>query len=70
MGMELKVLRGNPTDEELAALIGVLTALPKEAEEDEGGRHRRAAWTNAGLRLRVRRAWRESAVPARKGMDR
>ncbi|THV43132.1 acyl-CoA carboxylase subunit epsilon [Glycomyces buryatensis] len=71
MSLELKVVRGNPTDEELAVLVGLITALPRE-EEENGGPHgrRRANWTNPGLRLRVRRTWRDSAVPARKGMDR
>ncbi|MCH7232025.1 acyl-CoA carboxylase subunit epsilon [Glycomyces sp. L485] len=69
--MELKVLHGNPTDEELAALVGVLTALPREEEESEtGGRGRAASWTDPGLRLRVRRSWRDTAVPARRGLDR
>lgn len=67
--MELKVLRGNPSDEELAALVGLITALPRAEEETEAP-GRRAAWSNPGLRLRVRRSWREAAVPARRGTDR
>ncbi|MEU6861140.1 acyl-CoA carboxylase subunit epsilon [Glycomyces sp. NPDC046736] len=67
--MELKVLRGNPSDEELAALVGLITALPRAEEETEVP-GRRAAWSNPGLRLRVRRSWREAAVPARRGTDR
>jgi hypothetical protein len=69
MSLELKVLRGNPTDEELAALVGLITALPRAEEESEAP-HRRAAWSNPGLQLRVRRSWRDTSVPARKGMDR
>ncbi|MEU6246180.1 acyl-CoA carboxylase subunit epsilon [Glycomyces sp. NPDC047010] len=69
MGLELKVLRGNPTDEELAALVGLITALPRPAEEDEAPA-RRAAWSNPGLKLRVRRSWRDTAVPARRGTER
>ncbi|GAB3219524.1 hypothetical protein GCM10027447_02590 [Glycomyces halotolerans] len=71
MSMELKVLRGNPTDEELAAIVGLVAALPREEEETEtNGRRRRAAWADPGLRLRVRRSWRDTAVPARRGLDR
>ncbi|GAB3649365.1 acyl-CoA carboxylase subunit epsilon [Glycomyces tarimensis] len=71
MSLELKVLRGNPTDEELAAIVGLVTALPREEEESEtAGRQRRASWADPGLRLRVRRSWRDTAVPARRGLDR
>lgn len=71
MSTALKVIRGNPTDEELAAIVGVIAALPREEVSDETGPSRnRAAWSNPGLRLRVRRSWREAAVPARRGMDR
>jgi len=71
MSLELKVVRGNPTDEELAALVGLITALPRPVEEETGGSTgRRAAWSNPGLQLRVRRSWRDTAVPARRGMDR
>ncbi|MCD0446522.1 acyl-CoA carboxylase subunit epsilon [Glycomyces sp. A-F 0318] len=69
MSLELKVLRGNPSDEELAALVGLITALPRAEEESEAP-PRRASWSNPGLRLRVRRSWRETAVPARRGTDR
>ncbi|MDN3239085.1 acyl-CoA carboxylase subunit epsilon [Glycomyces tritici] len=69
MSLELKVVRGNPTDEELAALVGLITALPRPVEESEAP-SRRAAWSNPGLQLRVRRSWRDTAVPARRGMDR
>lgn len=69
MGLELKVLRGNPGDEELAALVGLITALPRAEEESEAP-SRRASWSNPGLKLRVRRSWRDTAVPARRGMDR
>lgn len=69
MSLELKILRGNPTDEELAALVGLITALPRPVEESEAPR-RTASWSNPGLRLRVRRSWREASVPARRGMDR
>ncbi|GAA1686570.1 hypothetical protein GCM10009830_37570 [Glycomyces endophyticus] len=69
MGLELKVLRGNPTHEELAVLVGLITALPRPVEEDEAPR-RRAAWTDPGLKLRVRRSWRHTAVPARRGTER
>ena len=71
MSLELKILRGNPTDEELAALVGLITALPRPEEEESGGsQKRRAAWSNPGLKLRVRRTWRDTAVPARRGVDR
>jgi hypothetical protein len=69
MSLELKVLRGNPSDEELAALVGLITALPRAEEESEAPR-RRASWADPGLKLRVRRSWRDTAVPARRGMDR
>lgn len=71
MSLELKVLRGNPTDEELAALVGLITALPRPEEDENGGSPRsRAAWANPGLKLRVRRSWRDTAVPARRGLER
>ncbi|HLU27761.1 MAG TPA: acyl-CoA carboxylase subunit epsilon [Glycomyces sp.] len=66
----LRVLRGNPSDEELAALVGLIAALPREPEESETTARRRPAWTNPGLRLRVRRSWRETSVPARRGTER
>jgi hypothetical protein len=69
MSLELKIVRGNPSDEELAALVGLITALPRPEEESEAP-HRRAAWANPGLKLRVRRNWRDTSVPARRGMDR
>lgn len=69
MSLELKVLRGSPTDEELAVLVGLIAALPRPEEESEAP-GRRAAWANPGLKLRVRRSWRDTAVPARRGMDR
>ncbi|MQM26948.1 acyl-CoA carboxylase subunit epsilon [Glycomyces albidus] len=69
MSLELKVLRGNPTEEELAALVGLITALPRPVEESEPPQ-RRAAWSSPGLKLRVRRSWRDTAVPARRGLER
>ncbi|WP_157930831.1 acyl-CoA carboxylase subunit epsilon [Glycomyces xiaoerkulensis] len=68
----LRVIRGRPSDSELAAVVGAVLALPREEEPDEnGGRRRRAAsWADPGLRLRVRRSWRDTSVPARRGMDR
>ncbi|MEV3938993.1 acyl-CoA carboxylase subunit epsilon [Glycomyces sp. NPDC049804] len=65
----LRVLRGRPSPEELAALVGLITALPRPVEESEAPA-RKAAWSNPGLKLRVRRSWRDTAVPARRGMDR
>jgi hypothetical protein len=70
MSLELKILNGNPTAEELAALVGVLTALPREEEPTDDGMRRRASWADPGLRLRVRRSWRDTAVPSRRGMER
>jgi hypothetical protein len=69
-GAPLRVLRGNPSDEELAALVGLIAALPREPEESETTARRRPTWTNPGLRLRVRRSWRETSVPARRGTER
>ncbi len=69
-GAVLKVLRGNPSDEELAALVGLIAALPREPEESETAARRRPAWADPGLRLRVRRSWRDTAVPARRGTER
>ncbi|XVV03050.1 acyl-CoA carboxylase subunit epsilon [Actinosynnema sp. CA-248983] len=62
----LRVVRGNPTDEELAALTAVVTTLGTgQAEEDVP---RRSAWSDP-TRM-VRRplphgpgAWRSSALP-------
>lgn len=50
----LKVVRGNPTAEELATVIAVLGAATAEAEAQSGGRERRLAstWSRNASMLR------------------
>ncbi|QSB05929.1 acyl-CoA carboxylase subunit epsilon [Natronoglycomyces albus] len=67
----IRVVSGNPTPEELAATVAVLTSAQAQraaaaAAEAENGRARRTpAWSNPGLRLQVPRSWRDSALPMR-----
>ncbi|HZB51776.1 MAG TPA: acyl-CoA carboxylase subunit epsilon [Mycobacteriales bacterium] len=62
----LRVVRGEPTAEELAALVAVLTA---RAAAGRAGRPRlRSAWADPATRLRTPlapgpAAWRRSALP-------
>jgi hypothetical protein len=62
----LRVVRGEPTAEELAALVAVLAA---RAAAGAGGRPRpRSAWADPATRLRMPlrpgpAAWRRSALP-------
>ncbi|PZS39470.1 MAG: acetyl-CoA carboxylase biotin carboxyl carrier protein subunit [Pseudonocardiales bacterium] len=55
----LRIVRGEPSDEELAALITVLAALPNTAAEPPAPR---SAWADPAYRLRTpdlgRRQWR------------
>ena len=63
----LRVVRGEPTPEEIGALVAVLTARARPA----GGsapRERRSAWSDPARRLRRPLphgpgAWRASALP-------
>ena len=61
----LRVVRGQPTAEELAALVAVLSA--RSAAVPPAPRAR-PAWSDPARRLGVRRpgpsAWRRSALPA------
>jgi hypothetical protein len=63
----LRVVRGEPTAEELAALVAVLAARAAAAA---AGRPRpRSAWADPAARLRVPpapgpAAWRRSALPS------
>ena len=63
----LQITRGEPSDEELAALIAVLAALRNPATEPPAPR---SAWADPAYRLRTALrpnpgAWRSSALPAR-----
>jgi hypothetical protein len=61
----LRVVRGEPTAEELAALVAVLTARSAAVAPDPPAR---PAWSDPARRLDVLRpgpsAWRRSALPA------
>jgi hypothetical protein len=61
----LRVVRGEPTPEELAALVAVLAARPAAAEPPPV----RSAWSDPARRLGLTTrpgpgAWRRSALPA------
>jgi hypothetical protein len=65
-GRFLQVVRGDPTPEEIAALVAVLTARARAAAGP--GPERRSAWADPGRRLRPGLhhgpgAWRASALP-------
>lgn len=62
----LRVVRGNPTDEEVAALIAVVSSLSTAQEEPEPAP--RSAWSERRFLLRQPLAhgpgaWRASAFP-------
>jgi len=66
----LRVVRGNPTDEELAALVAVVAARQAAAGADwvGGARARRSAWADPARALRRPLSpgpagWRRSALP-------
>ena len=61
----LRVVRGEPTDEELAALIGALAVIRRPAPAPQAPR---SAWSNRASQLRSKlhtgpNAWRNSALP-------
>lgn len=63
----LQVVRGDPTPEEIAALVAVLTARARAAAEPPPG-DRRSPWSDPARRLRRPLshgpgAWRTSARP-------
>jgi hypothetical protein len=63
----LQVVRGDPTPEEIAALVTVLTARARETAKP-GPSQRRSAWAAPSRRLRRPLphgpgAWRNSALP-------
>ncbi|GAB2872908.1 hypothetical protein GCM10027176_88050 [Actinoallomurus bryophytorum] len=63
----LQVVRGDPTPEEIAALVAVLTARARAAT-GPAPRPRRSAWSDPSRRLRRPLphgpgAWRTSALP-------
>jgi hypothetical protein len=63
----LQVVHGDPTPEEIAALVAVLTARARAATEPEPPR-RRSAWSDPARRLRQPLphgpgAWRTAALP-------
>ncbi len=57
--MNIRIERGTPTAEELAALVGVLVALPSSTSERSRSV---SAWWRSGLPAR-RGSWRESGLP-------
>jgi hypothetical protein len=67
----LRIVRGNPDDEELAALTAVLTAAASAPEPDPGGPagpQHRSHWADRARLLRAplhpgQGAWRASALP-------
>jgi hypothetical protein len=64
----LRVVTGDPTPEEIAALVAVLTARARAAAGDGGAEPRRTAWADPSRRLRrpLPRGpgtWRSSALP-------
>jgi Acyl-CoA carboxylase epsilon subunit len=62
----LQIVRGEPPDEELAALIAVLAGLASAAAEPPAPR---SAWADPVHRLRTPRyaGWRVSMLPSGKG---
>jgi hypothetical protein len=63
----LQVVRGDPTPEEIAALVAVLTARARTAGRP-APRERRSAWSDPSRRLRRPQshgpgAWRTGALP-------
>ncbi|HTK64254.1 MAG TPA: acyl-CoA carboxylase subunit epsilon [Pseudonocardia sp.] len=64
----LQVVRGDPTPEEIAALVAVLTARARTAAAPPAPR-RRSAWADPSRRLRRTLphgpgAWRTSSLPS------
>lgn len=62
----LRVVRGEPTDEELAALVAVVSTL--QAEEPSSDKPQRSAWSNRRVLVREPLAhgpgaWRASGFP-------
>lgn len=57
--MNIKVHKGDPSPEELAALIGVLMCLPESTSEHP---EPPSAWWSSGLPAR-RPGWRRSGLP-------
>ena len=62
----LRIVRGTPSDEELAALTAVVTAAARATTSTPP--RRRSAWGDPAARLRTRLdpgpgAWRASALP-------
>ncbi|MCW2864140.1 MAG: hypothetical protein JWP48_5848 [Actinoallomurus sp.] len=67
-GPFLQVVRGDPTPEEIAALVTVLTARARAAAKP-GPSQRRSAWADPSRRLRrplphSPGSWRDSALPS------
>ena len=65
MSAHLRVVRGDPSDEELAALVAVVTSLRAPVEEKEPVR---SAWSDRRALLRAPLAhgpgaWRASGLP-------
>jgi hypothetical protein len=67
MSEEFRVVRGVPTDEELAAIVGVLMLRTHAPADDAGAESSRWAASTRPTRGRLSRtgpgAWRASALP-------
>jgi hypothetical protein len=64
----LAIVRGNPSAEQLAAVVTVLSARLRPAEETTAGRATRSRWSARSRQLRAPLlrgpgAWRGSALP-------
>lgn len=65
----LRIVRGEPTDEELAALTAVVMALPtSRSAAPDAGAQRRSAWSDRSALLRRMphpgpNVWRASSLP-------
>ncbi|MFI7127434.1 acyl-CoA carboxylase subunit epsilon [Nonomuraea sp. NPDC050153] len=69
MTPDLRIVRGDATPEEIAALVAVLAARQgSDAEPEAPSRPRRQTWRNPGRAMRKpvvpgKSAWRMSALP-------
>ena len=62
----LRIVKGNPSDEELAALVAVVTTLGSAGEEEKP--RQRSAWSDRRVMVREplahgHGAWRASGLP-------
>lgn len=67
MSAHLRIVKGNPSDEEVAALVAVVASLGAD-DAEEPARPERSAWSDRRASLRAPLvhgpgAWRASALP-------